>query len=88
MFSATLISATGLIIRLVDFVLVLYLVHLLIKVLKTHIKSPRLSEKKLRKERYHGEMLLKYRTDCKMAQEFAAKSLRLADRPYQNGKTA
>lgn len=54
---------------------IVYLVYLLIKVLKKYIMSEPVRKEKDEKAKSLGEIIKKYRTECKMTQEFVAETL-------------
>mgnify|MGYP001623051867 CR=1 FL=1 len=52
-----------------------YLVYLLIKALKKYIKSEPARKEKAENAKTLGEVIKKYRVECKMTQEFVAETL-------------
>ena len=54
---------------------IVYVVYLLIKVLKKYIMSEPVRKEKDEKAKSLGEIIKKYRTECKMTQEFVAETL-------------
>lgn len=52
-----------------------YLVYLLIKALKKYIKSEPVRKEKVENAKTLGEVIKKYRVECKMTQEFVAETL-------------
>lgn len=54
---------------------ILYIAYLLIKALKTYLKSSEVREEKKVSKRALGEIIKKHRTDNKMTQEFVAEYL-------------
>lgn len=53
----------------------IYLAYLLIKALRKYTKSEPIRKEKAEKAKTLGEVLKKYRIECKMTQEFVAEAL-------------
>ena len=54
---------------------IVYLIYLLIKALKKYIKSEPVRAEKAENAKTLGEIIKKYRIECKMTQEFVAEAL-------------
>ena len=55
--------------------LLVYFLRLVIKALKTYIRSKEVREEKAKVAKSLGEVLKQHRTECKMTQEFVAEAL-------------
>lgn len=65
-----------------------YLLLLIIKALKTYIRSKEVREEKTKNARSMGEVLKQHRVECKMTQEFVAETIgvsRQAVSKWENG---
>lgn len=73
------VMATGMVIAAIIFiastVIFVYLLRLIIKALKTYIRSKDVREEKSRSAKSLGEVLKRHRTECKMTQEFVAEAI-------------
>ena len=68
--------------------LFVYFLRLVIKALKTYIRSKEVREEKAKVAKSLGEVLKQHRTECKMTQEFVAEALgvsRQAVSKWENG---
>ncbi len=68
--------------------LFVYFLRLVIKALKTYIRSKEVREEKSKAAKSLGEVLKQHRTECKMTQEFVADALgvsRQAVSKWENG---
>ena len=68
--------------------LLVYFLRLVIKALKTYIRSKEVREEKSKAAKSLGEVLKQHRTECKMTQEFVAEALgvsRQAVSKWENG---
>lgn len=93
--SVTAFSTATVIVQIINILLLIcrivvitYLVILLIKVLKKHIKPNEIHSKKDAVCKSLGEVLKEHRTSCKMTQEFVAEHLgvsRQAVSKWENG---
>lgn len=79
----------NLVILLVAGTAIVFLVYLSIRALKKYTKSEPIRKEKAEKARTLGEVIKKYRTGCKMTQEFVAETLgvsRQAVSKWESGK--
>ena len=70
--------------------LMIYLLRLVVKALKTYIGSKAVREEKTKTAKTLGEVLKQHRTECKMTQEFVAEALgvsRQAVSKWESGKS-
>ncbi len=76
------------VIFIVAVALLVYFLRLVIKALKTYIRSKEVREEKAKVAKSLGEVLKQHRTECKMTQEFVAEALgvsRQAVSKWENG---
>ena len=70
--------------------LMIYLLRLIVKALKTYIGSKAVRAEKTKTAKTLGEVLKQHRTECKMTQEFVAEALgvsRQAVSKWESGKS-
>lgn len=85
----TVFTVVNLALLILQVAVVGYLVYLLIRALRKYLASEPVRREKAQQAKTLGEVIRRYRTECKMTQEFVAESLgvsRQAVSKWESGK--